>query len=139
MNNRVAGEVGRLLVTVELLRNGFGVARPECDDGFDLISVKKSCTKRLQVKTVSTESKRRPSEEFAIRRLRCRKRQPAARREKNKYTLEEIDAFVFVSLVNQTFWVVPACEVNMHGHSLSMRPRNRWHEAWHLLEDSDAA
>jgi hypothetical protein len=138
----VAGEVGRLLVTAELLRHGFGVARPECDDGFDLISVKRASTRRIQVKTVSTTQgkKPRPSEEFAIRRLRCRKGREKKTEDKCKYTADEIDAFVFVSLVTSNFWVVPIAEINLHGHSLSMRPENRWHEAWHLLEeDSDAA
>jgi hypothetical protein len=132
MKTRAAGEVGRLLASAELLKNGFGVSKPEDDIGFDLISSIGSTMKRIQVKTLYKRKPENGSETFSVRRRRYMR--PAAPCEANfKYRPDEIDAFVFVSLVTHTFWVVPASELDLNGHKRAMRKGNRYHNAWHFL------
>ena len=135
MTPRAAGEVGRLLASAELLRRGFGVSKPENDTGFDLITSYGSIMKRVQIKTIyKAKVSSSGSEDFSIRRRRYSR--AAAPCETNlTYRAGEIDAFVFVSLVTNNFWIVPSEEVDLSGHKRAMRLGNRYHDSWHLLAE----
>jgi hypothetical protein len=132
---RAAGEVGRLLASAEMLINGISPSRPEDDHGYDIVSVYGSKLCRVQVKTVYMQ-KPRPlsmSETFPVRRRRvCRRQRQDCRN--STYAEGELDAFVFVSLVTKSFWVVPTHEIDLNSHKLSLRTDSPWHNAWHVLK-----
>jgi hypothetical protein len=135
MSPRAAGEAGRLLASAEMLIHGISPSRPEDDHGYDIVSVHGSKLCRVQVKTVYMQ-KPRPfvmSETFPVRRHKVCKKQRAE--DKNPtYGDNELDAFVFVSLVTRRFWVIPSQEIDLNSHKLSLREDSQWHNAWHVLK-----
>lgn len=132
---RAAGEVGRLLASAEMLINGISPSRPEDDHGYDIVSVYGSKLCRVQVKTVYIQ-KPRPlalSETFPVRRRAgCRRQRPDD--QNSQYADGELDAFVFVSLVTRSFWVMPIDEIELSKFKVSLRKDSQWHNAWHVLK-----
>ena len=132
---RAAGEVGRLLASAEMLINGISPSRPEDDHGYDVVSVFGSKVCRVQVKTVYLKKPNGTvfSEVFSVRRQKKSKRRHGDERRRT-YMDGEIDAFVFVSLVTRSFWVVPSSAIDLSRHSMTVRPNSTWHNAWHVLK-----
>jgi len=134
----VVGEIGRLLVSAELLKYGLTVARPEVDIGYDLVSISGTKLCRLQVKTKHTGNPF-ANEQFSIRRRR--RTVTAEGNGRLTYGKDELDAFVFASLLTGSFWIVPADSIDLSAHKITMRPVSQWRDAWHLLKgaNTDAA
>jgi hypothetical protein len=132
---RAAGEVGRLLASAEMLIHGISPSRPEDDHGFDIVSVFGSKILRVQVKTVYLKKPGNTffSERFSIRRQKKSKRRHGDERRRT-YMDGEIDAFVFVSLVTRSFWVVPCSAIDLNKHWMTVRPESQWRNAWHVLK-----
>lgn len=128
----VIGEIGRLLASAELLKNGISVTKPEVDIGFDLVSVSGSKLCRLQVKTRHTGNPFQ-NESFSIRR-----RRKSALDDRATYGKDELDAFVFVSLLTSSFWVVPSAEIDLSSHKKTLSPSSQWRDAWHVLKETPA-
>ena len=121
-----------MLASAEMLKHGLGVARPEQDTGFDLVSISRFKACRVQVKTRAAKPGT-VSETFSVRR-----RKTGTGR--NTYDDGEVDAFVFVSLVTNRFWVIPCSSLNLDAHKVSLRDESPWRDAWHILEGgSDAS
>ena len=118
------GEIGRLLASAEMLRHGIGVSRTELDCGVDLISHFGRVTKLIQVKTKSCETygTSRRSETFKIR------------RKTNTYEDSNIDVFLFISLVTNSFYVVPVSAIDLCKTSVSLPRDSEWKSAWHILK-----
>lgn len=134
---QTVGEIGRMLASAEILKRGIGVAKPEQDTGFDIVSISQAKACRIQVKTRGVQPDG-ISETFSVRR---RKVSGVEARDKNRtYGEGEIDVFVFVSLATNSFWVVPAASLNLESHKISLRQDSPWLDAWHVLtEQNDAA
>lgn len=124
----VIGEIGRLLASAEMLKAGIGVSRPEVDCGIDLISHSGSVTKLIQVKTRSGTSYglTEHSETFKIGRN--------GNRLNPTYEACYLDAFVFVSLATNSFYVVPVSGIDLARTSVSLKRDCEWKDAWHLLK-----
>lgn len=129
LGGREIGEVGRLLTTAEMMLNGFEVARPELDKGYDLVAIYNSHFTRIQVKT-SVSGKT-----FAIRRCR-RSADNRGRTSSRFYDDASFDAFVFASLVSRDFWIFPMSQMIALGYTSSktMQSGDEHHNAWHLLK-----
>jgi hypothetical protein len=126
------------MASAEMLLHGISPSRPEDDHGYDIISVHGKTINRVQVKTVyvKTPTKYAKSEKFSIRRTKSSQ----SKSREALYAPGEIDAFVFVSIVTRSFWVVPVEAVNLRGFNISHRQGSKWQNAWHVLmsEDCDA-
>jgi hypothetical protein len=118
------GEIGRLLASAEMLKRGIGVSRTELDCGVDLISHYGRVTKLIQVKTKSCETygTTKNTETFKTY------------RRTQTYEGCYLDAFVFVSLVTDSFYVVPCSGIDLSKTSVSVRRDSEWKDAWHLLK-----
>jgi hypothetical protein len=118
-----------------MLIHGISPSRPEDDHGYDIVSVYGSKLCRVQVKTVYMQ-KPRPvalSETFSVRRRAgCRRQRPDD--QNAQYEDGELDAFVFVSLVTRSFWVVPIDEIELSRHKMVFRTDSKWRNAWHVLK-----
>lgn len=124
------GEIGRMLASAEMLKHGLGVARPEQDTGFDLVSISRARACRVQVKTRAAPAGM-TSETFSVRRSKT------ANGRRRTYDDGEVDVFVFVSLATNRFWVIPSGSLNLNAHKISLRGESPWRDAWHLLGDGD--
>lgn len=124
------GEIGRLLASAEMLKSGIGVSRPELDCGIDLISHCGYVTKLIQVKTRSGVSYglSKNSETFKIGRNGNR-RNPT-------YEACSLDAFVFVSLATNSFYVMPSSEIDLSRTSISIGRESKWKDAWEVLRSA---
>ena len=122
------GEIGRLLATAEMLKRGICASRTEVDCGVDLISHFGRITKLIQVKTKSCETYGNGESTEVFKTYR------------NRQTYEgvSLDAFVFVSLVTDSFYIVPASTLDLSKTSISLGRNSKWKDAWHLLMEGEA-
>lgn len=127
LSQSTVGEIGRLLATAEMLKCGICASRTEVDCGVDLISHFGRITKLIQVKTKSCESYGlyENTEIFKT----CRRRQT--------YEGVTLDAFIFVSLVTNSFYIVPASSLDLSKTSISLGRKSKWKDAWHLLMEEE--
>jgi hypothetical protein len=118
-----------------MLINGISPSKPEHDHGFDIISNHGNKFCRVQVKTVYLKKPHKAvcSEAFSIRRQKVNKRR-ALSLSKMTYANSDIDAFVFVSLVTRSFWIVPSSAIDLSKHWITVRPDSPWRNAWHVLK-----
>jgi hypothetical protein len=76
----------------------------------------------VKTKSCETYGTSRRSETFKIR------------RKTNTYEDSNIDVFLFVSLVTNSFYVVPVSEIDMTRTSVSLPRDSSWKSAWHILK-----
>jgi len=126
VNQRVVGEIGRLLVAAEILGAGYSVAAPEIDIGYDLLAISPGGVWRIQVKSRATV--RSPGRFPLHGKSICR------RKGIRSYTASEIDAFAFCCLETREFWFVPFSSVNPQSYWFKIRQGEKFRSAWHLLE-----
>lgn len=121
LSSSVIGEIGRLLVSAELLRRGYSVSRPEADVGHDIVSISPSgAAWRLQIKARSGYP------QFVVRR---------GSRRNQAYSREDADGFVFAELTSHRFWIIPIDCVG-ESRSVSMKRNSPWLSAWGILDSS---
>jgi hypothetical protein len=132
MRPTVIGEIGRLLVSAELLKAGYTVSRPEVDVGYDLIATCPDGTSmKVQVKTSQESST------FSVRRSRHSSKQRAGRSgQQVLYTSRDVDAFAFVLLSGPDFWIVRASESLFRSHKVTVSTDSEWHRNWGALKNA---
>lgn len=95
-DGRVVCEIGIAMAVERLLREGFAVAIPLVDDGYDLLAFQERQYWRLQVKATSTAGPNRSR----IRLLRGAKKS-------QHYCPKHVDAFVLVNINTRAVACVP--------------------------------
>ncbi len=139
----VAGEIGRLLASAEMLKRGICVSRPEVDTGVDLVSHFGRETRLIQVKAKVRSNRDAfrhcTGDVFNCaggwHRRRDKRRSVAVRESSSQYGRMGVDAFVFVRLVGElAFWVVPTHCVKSQW-VVTLREDSEWRDAWHILTE----
>jgi hypothetical protein len=95
-DGRVVCEIGIAMAVERLLRDGFAVAIPLVDDGYDLLAFHERRYWRLQVKATSSQGPNR---------ARIRIRRGAKKRQ--HYCPKHVDAFVLVNTNTRVIACVP--------------------------------
>lgn len=137
---QAVGAIGVAMVEAHMLDNKIVPCRPALDIGFDLASAFGPVMKRVQVKaTQSATRTRNDSTTFTIMRSKA----GIVRNGKylyapaKSYADHEIDVFVFVHVDRGHFYVVPAEEIDLNRHKLSLTPASKWADAWWVLKTSE--
>jgi hypothetical protein len=95
-DGRVVCEIGIAMAVERLLRDGFAVAIPLVDDGYDLLAFHERRYWRLQVKATSAQGKN-------SRRIRIRR----GAHKNQTYCPKHVDAFVLVNTNTRAIACVP--------------------------------
>jgi hypothetical protein len=95
-DGRVICEIGIAMAVERLLREGFAVAIPLVDDGYDLLAFQERLYWRLQVKASGSQGKNRS-------RIRIRH----GKRKTTHYCGKHVDAFILVNTNTRVIACVP--------------------------------
>lgn len=100
IDGRFVAEIGVSMAVERLLREGYHVAIPVIDDGYDILASAGRRHWRLQVKATAS---------FGRNRSRVRIRRGA--KKTGRYSPDEIDAFVLIHTETRTVMCVPVSHV----------------------------
>jgi hypothetical protein len=136
LSHPAVGEIGRLLVSAEMLKRGIGVSKPELDTGVDLISHTGRETKLLQVKAKIGENCPSDKKAGAIgSKFSVSSKKPAGKgaASSHRYRSIGVDAFVFIRISDTAIWIVPSDSMSS-SWNINLREDSEWRDAWHVLD-----
>jgi hypothetical protein len=131
------GATGVALVTAQLLRHRILPCMPVMDIGFDLVTAYGNLLKRAQIKaTQMAENVKTNSTAFSVKRhkvghVRAGTYMTTPAR---GYDVDEVDVFIFTNIRHGHFYVMPAAEIDLKRHKLSLSPNSKWANAWWVLK-----
>lgn len=131
------GATGVALVEAQLLEHKIVPCRPMLDIGFDLVTSFGSVMRRVQVKATRIKSTtKNNSTTFNIQRAKVGMTRGGKymHTESMAYTDHEIDVFVFVHIESADYYVIPAAEIDLKRHKISLNPSSQWAGAWDYLK-----
>lgn len=99
LDGKVVGEIGVAMAVERLLRNGYSVAIPIVDDGYDLLAFDGRRHWRIQVKATGSEGKNRTRIRIGRGRNKCA-----------SYCPKHVDAFIVVNIRTHIAMCVPVAK-----------------------------
>jgi hypothetical protein len=135
--SQAIGAAGVALVSSQLLQRKILPCTPMIDIGYDIVTAYGNLMKRAQIKAtqVATSTKNN-STPFCVKRnkggySRNGAYMPTPSR---GYAFDEIDVFIFAHIDRAHFYIVPASEIDLNRHKLSLSPDSKWADAWWVLK-----
>lgn len=114
LNGKVVGEIGVAMAVERLLRDGYSVAIPIVDEGYDLLAFDRRRYWRVQVKATRSEGKNR-----------TRIRIGRGRNKRASYCPKHVDAFVVIHIGTNVAMCLPVAEAEGRAW-LNFSEQERW-------------
>jgi hypothetical protein len=131
------GAAGVSLVTAQLLMHKILPCTPMIDIGFDIVTAYGNLLKRAQIKTTQMDGQtKNNSTAFSVKRNKTGhvRNGTYMSTPARAYEIDEVDVFIFANIKYGHFYILPAREIDLNRHKLSLAPDSKWANAWWVLK-----
>lgn len=131
------GAAAQMLATAGMICNDILPFSPVIDNGIDtLTSAYGTCFKRVQIRGERSCRNKGRYFSFSLIRRKAKKKDADGtyRAIRYRYNPRDIDVFVFVHVVYMRFFIVPVEDIDLTKNRITLRPGDKWENAWHYLQ-----
>lgn len=135
------GAAANKLAEAGMLCNDILPCVPAVDNGFDTLAcVYGTVFNRVQVRGQRTCANGGNRFCFSLlrRKERVRRGKKRSTIRRKRFTVDDIDVFVFVHIRYLRFFIVPASAIDLTKNSITFHPGCEWENAWHYLKTGAA-